>query len=65
MRYLLFCLRIVIGWSVFELITIWMWRDGQLNQGLLGISSMGGLVERIVRSNVLSVYGLEIMMLLL
>ena len=65
MRYLLFCLRIVIGWSVFELITIWMWCDGQLNQGLLGISSMGGLVERIVRSNVLSVYGLEIMMLLL
>ena len=24
MRYLVFCLRIVIGWSVFELITIWM-----------------------------------------
>lgn len=45
MRYLLFCLRIVIGWSVFELITIWMWRDGQLNQGLLGISSMVGPVE--------------------
>ena len=58
-------LRIVIGWSVFELITIWMWRDGQLNQGLLGISSMGGPVERIVRSSVLSVYGREIMMLLL
>ena len=65
MRYLLFCLRIVIGWSVFELITIWMWRDGQLNQGLLGISSMVGPVERIVRSSVLSVYGREIMMLLL
>ena len=65
MRYLVFCLRIVIGWSVFELITIWMWRDGQLNQGLLGISSMGGPVVRIVRSSVLSVYGLEIMMLLL
>lgn len=65
MRCLVFCLRIVIGWSVFELITIWMWRDGQLNQGLLGISSMVGPVERIVRSSVLSVYGLEIMMLLL
>lgn len=65
MRCLVFCLRIVIGWSVFELITIWMWRDGQLNQGLLGISSMVGPVERIVRSSVLSVYGREIMMLLL
>ena len=65
MRYLLFCLRIVIGWSVFELITIWMWRDGQLNQGPLGISSMVGPVVRIVRSSVVSVYGREIMMLLL
>gem|GEM_PF-2042837 len=42
-----------------------MWRDGQLNQGPLGISSMVGPVVRIVRSSVLSVYGREIMMLLL